>query len=412
MYKSYFIANDFKLKEFLIKPILKKLSKAWLAKKSPKFRRSLYETIDFNTKIVGIKGARGSGKTTILHQWAKNSNYKPSQILYISCDSPVMAGENLFEIATTFEQYGGKLLLIDEIHKVDSFGAHIKSMYDFLSIQVVFTGSSAIILSHETNDLSRRATIHYLSSMSLREFISLKENITFSSYSLKELLENHEDIVSEIVEKIKPLQHYTEYVEYGAYPFFEESIKDYPLRLYEVINTTIESDLSTIFNIDASKQQVLKRVLNMLCITSPYEINKSKLSHDTNISWATLSKYLKYMDQGDLINLVDAPPNHKRMNKANKMLLANPNLFSVLCSNPNIGSIRESYFVSQLKHLYNVHYYDEGDFIVDEKYVFEIGGASKGDKQIKDVENGFVVRDDIESGYDNVIPLWLFGFLS
>ena len=182
-------------------------------------------------------------------------------------------------------------------------------------------------------------------------------------------------------------------------------------RLLDVINVTIESDLSAIFNIDSSKQNVLKRVLSMLCSTTPYEISKAKLSKDTNISWATLSKYLTYMKQGDLINLIEAPSNHKRLNKANKMLLNNPNLFYVLCSEPNIGSVRESYFVSQLNYKHNIFYYDKGDFLVDDKYVFEIGGASKGDKQIKDIKNSFVVRDDIETGYDNVIPLWLFGFI-
>ena len=394
-----------------MKPILKKLSKTWLAKKTSNFKRTLFYSIDFNTKIIGIKGARGSGKTTILHQYAKSSNYKASQILYVSCDSPVMAGVNLFELATNFEQYGGKLLLIDEIHKSDDFSSHIKSMYDFLDIQVIFSGSSAIILNHHSADLSRRATMHYLPPMSLREFIALKENIHIKSYTLEQIIKNHEDISFEILEKIKPLQHYASYIEHGAYPFFKESLVDYPTRLLDVINITIESDLSAIFNIDASKQTILKRVLGMLCSTSPYEISKSKLSKDTETSWATLSKYLTYMQQGDLINLIDAPTKHKKLNKASKMLLSNPNLFYVLCAIPNIGSVRESYFVSQLKHLHNIKYHDSGDFICNETYVFEIGGVSKGDKQIKEIKNSFVVRDDIETGYNNIIPLWLFGFL-
>jgi len=394
-----------------MKPIIKRLSKIWLSKKVSNFHRSLYNKIDFNTKIIGIKGARGSGKTTLIHQYAKNSKYKASQILYLSCDSPVMAGEDLFKIATEFEQYGGKLLLIDEIHKSINFSSHIKAMYDFLNIQIIFTGSSAIILDHESGDLSRRATIHYLPPMSLREYITLKENIKLSSYTLNDIIDNHEDISFEILEKIKPLEQYSKYIKYGTYPFFKESISDYPLRLLDIINITIESDLASIFNIDTSKQNVLKRVLSMLCSTSPYEISKSKLSKDTDISWATLSKYLIYMEQGDLINLIAAPDNHKKLNKASKMLLNNPNLFYVLCSEPNIGSIRESYFVSQLNHLHKIYYNDVGDFLIDNKYTFEIGGASKGDKQIKNANDAFIIRDDIETGYNNIIPLWLFGFL-
>ena len=394
-----------------MKPILQKLSKQWLSKRTSNFYRSLYNNIDFSTRIIGIKGSRGSGKTTILHQYAKKSKFKPSQILYVSCDSPVMAGENLFDIATKFEQYGGKLLLIDEIHKSSDFAMHIKSMYDFLTIQVIFTGSSAIILNHESADLSRRASIHYLPSMSLREFISLKEKIELPFYSLEDIVNNHENISYEILERIKPLEHYSNYIKYGAYPFFNESITDYPMRLLEVINITIESDLAKIFNIDNEKQSVLKRVLGMLCSTSPYEISKSKLSTDTQISWSTLSKYLSYMKEGDLIHLIEAPQTHKRINKAQKMLLNNPNLFYVLCANPNVGSVRESFFISQLNHTNSIHYYDKGDFIINEKYIFEIGGASKGDKQLENAENSFVVRDEIETGYSNIIPLWLFGFL-
>jgi len=394
-----------------MKPILKKLSKAWLSKKAYSFHRSLYAKIDFNAKIIGIKGARGSGKTTLLHQHAKATGYKPSQILYVSCDSPVMAGVDLFELATEFEQYGGKLLLIDEIHKSEDFSSRIKAMYDFLDIHVVFTGSSAIILNHESGDLSRRATMHYLPPMSLREFIALKANIELPSYTLEDLVQNHEDISCEILEKLKPLEYYANYIQYGAYPFFKESITDYPIRLLDVINLTIESDLSAIFNIDSSKQKVLKKVLGMLCSTTPYEISKSKLSKDTDISWATLSKYLNFMHEGDLINLIESQNSHKKLNKPVKMLLSNPNLFYALCTNPDKGSVRESYFSSQLNHISTLYYHDKGDFIVNDKYIFEIGGKSKGNKQIKNEANSFVVRDDIETGYSNVIPLWLFGFL-
>ncbi len=395
----------------MMKPILLKLSKQWLSKRVSTFYRTLYHKIDFNAQIIGIKGSRGSGKTTLLHQYAKNSKFKPSQILYLSCDSPVMAGEDLFEIATDFEKYGGRLILIDEIHKAPDFAAHIKSMYDFLKLQVIFTGSSAMIINHESGDLSRRASMHYLPSMSLREFIALKEKIVLPVFTLEQIMEEHENISFEILEQLKPLEHYSHYLQYGAYPFFKESITDYPMRLLEVINITIESDLAKIFNIDNEKQSVLKRILGMLCATSPYEISKSKLSKDTDIAWATLSKYLSYMAEGDLLHLVEAPQNQKRLNKAQKMLLNNPNLFYVLCANPNIGSVRESFFVSQLSSIHTVHYHDKGDFIVDDSYVFEIGGPSKGDAQISDVANSFVVRDEIETGYANVIPLWLFGFL-
>jgi|APSaa5957512576_1039674.scaffolds.fasta_scaffold32765_1 hypothetical protein len=394
-----------------MKQILKQLSKAWLAKKTPNFRRNLYDKIDFGVRLIGIKGGRGAGKTTLLQQYAKNSKYKPSQTLYLSCDAPMMEDEVLFEVATEFEQFGGKLLLIDEIHKVDNFSAQIKAIYDFLALKVIFTGSSAMILNHESADLSRRATIHSLPPLSLREFVALKSGILLPGYPLEELVKNHEDISFEVLEKIKPLEQFSLYQKYGAYPFFKESIADYPSRLLDVINLTIESDLSYIFNVDALKQNSLKRLLNLLCSAPPYEISKSKLSKDIEISWVTLSKYLHYMEEGGLVNVIAYQATQKRLNKPPKILLNNPNLFHVLCANPNSGSVRESYFISQLAHHHTIHAHHSGDFMVDNRFLFEIGGRSKGDKQVKAFENSFVVRDDIETGYNNVIPLWLFGFV-
>jgi len=394
-----------------MKPILKKLSKSWLSKKSSKFHRSLFEKIDFDTQLIGIKGARGSGKTTLLHQAAKASAHKASQILYISCDTAAMAGEDLFEIATEFAQFGGKLLLVDEIHKMNDFSTHLKSIYDFLDIQLIFSGSSAILLEHNKGDLSRRATIFTLPVLSFREFIALKNGLEFKSYPLEELLENHEDIAFEIMQEVKPLELFSYYKEYGAYPFFKESVSDYTMRLQEVINTTIESDLTYIFKIDALKQNTLKKILSLLCTLTPYEINKSKLSNDANISWATLSKYLTYMQKGALLELITYQNKQNQLNKAPKILLSNPNLFTVLCANADKGSLRESFFVSQLVSKHTIYNALSGDFVVDEKYTIEIGGKSKDNKQIQGLKQAYIAMDDIESGYDNVIPLWLFGFL-
>ncbi len=392
-------------------PILSKLSKRFLSTKSSSFKRFLYDEVDFSASVIGIKGGRGAGKTTLLHQYAKNCKYKSSQILYISCDHPAMINQNLYEIADEFLAYGGRLLILDEIHKVDNFASHIKAMYDFTDLQILFSGSSAMKIEHNIGDLSRRALIYDMPVLSFREFLALKNIAHFPKYELDDILDNHEDIAIEIAQTIKPLEWFKEYLEYGAYPFFKEGITSYNNRLLEVVNTTIDSDLASIFSINSDKLDTLKKVLYMLCTTTPYEINKSKLSAQAGVAWATLSKYLEYMAKGSLIHLIRGSKGHKTLQLPNKILLNNPNLFGILCAKPDRGALRESFFVSQLQTKHQLHYHYQGDFILDDKVVIEVGGKSKDNKQIEGLDNAYLALDDIEFGYHNAIPLWLFGFL-
>jgi predicted AAA+ superfamily ATPase len=322
-----------------------------------------------------------------------------------------MVNQKLYEIADEFYSFGGKLLILDEIHKIKDFASNLKAMYDFTDLQVLFSGSSAMQIEHESIDLSRRALIYNMPPLSFREFLNLSNIENFDKVSLNDILSNHEDITVDITSRIKPLEHFSDYLTYGAYPFFKEGIRSYDNRLLEIVNTTIDSDLSMIFNINSDKLEILKKVLYMLCTTSPLEINKLKLSSATRISWATLSKYLDYMQKGSLVHIVRGSKGFNSLKKQNKLLLNNPNLFQILCANPDIGSLRESFFVSQLKQHHQVHYYDKGDFLVDEKVVIEIGGKSKDKKQIKNETNAYLAIDDIEFGMGNKIPLWLFGFL-
>ena len=392
-------------------PILSKLSKRFLSKKPASFKRFLYEKIDLNAKLIGIVGGRGSGKTTLMHQIAKASKFKPSQILYISCDHPAIINENLYEIADEFYIRGGKLLLLDEIHKIKDFATHLKAIYDFSDLKVIFSGSSAMSIKNEIADLSRRALIYDMPPLSFREYLALSNIAHLKAYKLEDILTSHEDIVVDILEEIKPLEHFENYLAYGAYPFFKEGINSYNDRLLKVINTTIDSDLATIFSINYDKLDALKKVLYMLCSTSPYELNKSKLSGSVGISWSTLSKYLEYMQKGALLNIIRGSKGYKSIQSQNKILLNNPNLFNVLCAKPDIGAIRESFFVSQILLNHQIHYHTKGDFLIEEKIVIEVGGKSKDAKQIKDINSAYLAIDDIESGYDNAIPLWLFGFL-
>jgi len=392
-------------------PILQKISAQILARETPIYKRWLYDKIDFESKLIGIKGPRGSGKSTMLLQYAKTKNLPASKMLFLNCDHPAMVGVSLYDVAEYFYARGGELLLINEIHKSRNFSQALKAIYDIFDLQIIFSGSSALEIEHASGDLSRRAVVHDLGVLSFREFVELQTGETFASYALDAMVDNHFDITSEIMTRIKPLEQFNNYLEYGCYPFYHESLIDYPQKLLGVMNVTIDSDLSAIYTIDRSKLDKLKKIMYMLCVTKPYDLNVKKLSSAVETSWSTLSKYLERMDAASLIHIVRHGKGMRAVNKPDKLLLNNPNLFSILCASPNIGSVRESFFVSQVGLKHQIHYHDEGDFIVNDDKVFEIGGASKSASQLKRNPVGYVVSDNIEVGFDNKIPLWLFGFL-
>lgn len=389
---------------------LQKISAQILSRDVPRYKRYLYHQVDFNARLLGIKGARGAGKSTILLQYAKSLNLAATQVLYVSCDHPAMVGVSLYDLAEAFYARGGRLLLVDEIHKADNFSQELKAIYDVFDLQLLFSGSSALQIEHASADLSRRAVVHRLGVLSLREFCELELGHTLPSFSLAEVLTSHEDIAAQLLQYFRPLEQFAKYLRYGCYPFYQESLADYPSKLLEVVNLTIDSDLSRIYRIDPTKLDKLKKILYMLCSTHPYELNVSKLSAAAGVSWPTLQKYLQQMDAGSLIHVVRGGVGMRAVNKPDKLLLDNPNLFQVLCGGSNLGSVRESFFVSQLGLKHQVHYHDRGDFVVDDKWAFEVGGAGKTAAQLQDGK-GFVAADDIEVGFGNKIPLWLFGFL-
>lgn len=395
----------------MLPDIIRQASVFVLARKQPNYCRFLHKEIDFNERLLGIKGARGSGKTTIMLQHVATCGLPKEKILYAACDHPAMAGVDLYQMAQTFFQEGGKLLLIDEIHKAKDFGPALKAIRDTFDIHVIFSGSSALRIDHELGDLSRRSPVYSLPVLSFREFIEIETNLDFPSFTLEEITENHQAISAKLCSRIRPIEYFKKYLQYGAYPFFRESRQSYEQKLLEVVNVTIDSDLCGLFNIEPIKVDKLKKILYMLCSTPPVELNKSKLSNAVGTSWPTLAKYLERMQAGGLLYQVRAGSGMRTVNRPDKLLLNNPNLFHALCANPNIGSIRETFFVSQLSHNHQVHYHNQGDFIVDDQFVFEIGGAGKTGKQLDGLKNGYVVADDIETGTPSKIPLWVFGML-
>lgn len=388
---------------------LYEFSALYFALPTPTFKRYLYETIDFNAKMIGILGQRGVGKTTLIRQIAQNYDLPASKMLYISADNIL---HSLVDIAKAFSAYGGKLLIIDEIHKAVHFAQELKTIYDFLDIRVIFSGSSALEIEHSKVDLSRRVLFYELHALSFREFLAIKFDIARAPIRLPDLLQNHVEIASDITKQFKPLEYFKLYEQFGAYPFFTEGEKSYPLRLNEIINIILDSELATIYNVDSDKIHTIRKLLHLLCSSVPVELNIQNLASSAGISRNTLYSYLYYLQKSNLIEIIGGNfANKKLLYKPDKIYLENINLYNVLCSNQNRGSLRESFFVSQMKIGHTIKYVQEGNFEVDDTYTFEIGGKNKEFNQIKYLPDSFVVADELEVGFGHKIPLWLFGML-
>ncbi len=385
------------------------LSNLYFSLPTPSFKRYLFHKIDLQSKLIGILGQRGVGKTILLRQIAQSLEIPISKMLYISADNVI---ECLSEIAIDFSALGGKLLIIDEIHKASNFAQELKIIYDFVDIKVIFSGSSALEIENSKVDLSRRALFYHLHSLSFREFLSIKFQKEFPIYSLDNILTNHIDIAMEFKKEFKPLEYFKYYKEYGSYPFFTEGEMGYNLRLNEIINIILDSEVATIYNVDSHKISTIRKLLYLLCFSHPFELNIQNISASAEISRNTLYSYLYYLQKANLLEIVGGNfKNKKLLNKPDKIYLENINLYNILYNEQNIGSVRESFFVSQLKINHSIKYSNIGDFSIDDKIIVEIGGKNKSFKQIKDIPNSYVIADDVEIGNGNKVPLWLFGFL-
>ena len=375
-------------------------------------KRYFYDKIDHKDKLIGIIGARGVGKTTYILHWLKNSKLPLSKKLYLSADSINLSESSLVDIAKTFSAKGGEILAIDEIHKYKNFEIELKQIYDMLPLKVIFSGSSAIELEHAKADLSRRAVIYRIEGLSFREFLEFKKGIELPSYSLDEILNRHSEIAFEIISQIKPLEFWDEYLEYGYYPFYFENPKRYSIKLNETINTAIEVDIPSIFKIKYEYIINLKKLVKLVCASEPFTLNIKELSSKIGIDRDTLYLYFEYLHRGKIFNIIRSKAKGDNIfSKPEKIYLNNPNLNHSYCNQASIGMIRETIFCTFLSTNHTLSIPKKGDFLIDEKYLFEVGGKSKGFKQIKDMPNSFVVADNIEVGYKNKIPLWLMGFL-
>ncbi len=392
---------------------LLEISSQKIATVDKNFKRYMHKTFDMKDRLIGIIGARGVGKTTFILQYLNELELSYEKKLYFSADHFLVLNHSLYEIAEEFYKMGGKILAIDEIHKYHNFEIELKSIYDtFEDLKVIFSGSSALKLETAKVDLSRRAVLYRVKGMSFREFLEFETKESLSFYSFEEILINHTQITTSLIKRFKPFEYFEKYLKYGYYPFYKENINTYPQKLLETINIVLESDLPLVFNVEPKNIFKLKKLLSLLCMSKPYELNISKLSQKIEINRNTLYSYLHYLESGSLIVMIkQISKGDGILIKPEKLYLNNTNLNSTYCQMSDKGTLREQFFVNQLLNLHKVNYSKIGDFLVDEKYIIEIDGKNRSFSQIKDIPNSFVVSDDIEIGFGNKVPLWLFGFL-
>ena len=335
-------------------------------------------------------------------------------VLYVSLDDIYFSDNKLIDFAQQFARQGGTRLFLDEVHKYPNWSQEIKNIYDDLpELKVVFTGSSLLEIINARADLSRRAVSYKMQGLSYREYLGLQLALNFPVFSLEEILNRTAEIAELINGRIKPLQHFSHYLTGGYYPFFRENDQLYHMRVGEVVNMIIEMELTLLRGVDVAYTSRLKQLLLVIAQSAPFIPNITKLSERIGINRTTLIAYLNYLQEAGITrNLYKDAHGISRLQKPEKIFLENSNLASTFSYvPPNIGNVRETFFANQTGYGHQLTFPDKGDFLVDGKYLFEIGGKQKSNRQISGIDHGFIAADEIEFGFDNKIPLWLFGFL-
>lgn len=368
------------------------------------FIRYRYDEINWSARMFGLVGPRGVGKTTMFLQYIKQ-NLNRRDTLYVSADNLYFADNSLVALADKFSKQGGKHLFIDEIHKYKDWSRELKQLYDtYPDMQIAFTGSSILDIYKGTADLSRRAPIYEMQGLSFREYLGMFHHISAPAYSLEDILQHKVEIPG--VEH--PLPLFADYLKRGYYPFGMDI--DFDMELEQVINQTMEIDIPQYAEMNVSTGRKLKQLLVIIARSVPFKPVMQKLADMIGVSRNYLNDYLLYIEKSGMIGQVrDATGCIRGLGKVDKVYLDNTNLiYSLGRENMNVGNLRETFFYNQMRVRQDVITSKIFDFQIGDR-TFEIGGKNKGQKQITDAREGYVVKDDIETGYGNVIPLWNFG---
>lgn len=371
------------------------------------FVRFLHDRINWQSRLIAILGARGTGKSTLILQHIRMME-KADETLYVLADDFYFATHRLYDLASDFARHGGKALFIDEIHKYKGWSVEIKNIYDKIpDLRVVYSGSSILDLEKGGADLSRRKVEYHLPGLSFREYVNLSQGCSLPAYSLDEILQGKVDYPSNLE---KPLKLFRQYISEGYYPFFLEG--DYRQRLQGVLKQIVDEDIPNYAEMAYTSRAKLRKLLYVLAQSVPFKPNYSKLEKDLGISRNVLPDYIEFLEKaGLLLTLREKTTGMKILEKVEKIYLQNPNLAYALSETlPDIGNMRENIFLAWVKPFLKVEASPVSDFEIGGR-TFEIGGRNKGNRQLQHADEGYVVKDDMEFAFRNAIPLWHFGFL-
>lgn len=378
------------------------------------FKRYLYDFIKWDNRLIGVKGARGTGKTTLLLQWIKNQNLPTEKAAYFSLDDLYFTTHSLKDTVSQFYKNGGIILVLDEVHKYKNWSLEIKNCYDFYpDLKIIFTGSSIIDIAKQEGDLSRRALLYELVGLSFREYLVMLNSINLPTFTLDDLLFNSSEVKKKIPADFRPLNYFSSYLNFGYYPFGIADTSSVHQRINQLVRTIVEIDMAELKDFDIRNAKKLLQLIYVIAQQVPFKPNISNLAIKTGIHRNSLNNYLYYLEQAKIISLLFPAGNSiATLQKPEKIVLNNTTLLNALAEEKSItGTARETFFVSQLSTFHKVQLPKQGDFIIDDKYTFEVGGKSKGQKQIEGIENAWIVKDDIELPMLKTIPLWMFGLL-
>lgn len=378
------------------------------------FQRYLICEIDWKNRLIGIKGARGTGKTTLLLQWLKQQNLPSIKAAYFSLDELYFLEHSLVDTATEYYKQGGKTLLLDEVHKYPQWAREIKIVYDkYPDIQIVFTGSSILDIARQAGDLSRRALMYELNGLSYREYLLMNKLIDQKPFVLEEMITKPGSVRKRFPESFRPYEYFDAYLKFGYYPFYREDESGYHQRLQQLIRQIVESDMAELKGFDIRNARKILQLLYIIAQQVPFKPNIQKLAEKSQIHRNSVSNYLYFLEEARLIKLVHtAGISIALLQKPEKLFLNNTNLlFALNPGMPETGTLRETFFLNQVMVKHSVSQPDKGDFLLDGKYVFEVGGRKKTSKQISGTLDAYLVKDELEYPVGNAFPLWIFGFL-
>jgi uncharacterized protein len=372
-------------------------------------RRELIDEIDWNHRLIGIKGFRGVGKTSFLIDCLREKFPDTKESLYINLNSFYFTRRKIFGFADEFYKRGGKVLFIDQIHKYPDWAEELRECYDKLSgLNIIFSASPVLRVIEGNDYLKDIAKIYHLPGLSFREFLNFRTNNNFRHYTLEEIIDNHIAIANGIIEKVKPLAHLDDYLQYGYYPYFLDRQTYYSDDLLKHINLALEIDVTYLNQIDLKYLPKLRKLLYVIAKEVPFTPNVSKLSNEIDMSRATVMNYLRYLKNARLINLLYSNGDEDQQKKPTKIYLHNTNiLHAVVPENNDNATYRQTFFYNQVSYRNEIKGIEGFDFKVNNKYCFTVGG-----KYVEPTNSiGYVASDRIETGEERKIPLWLFGFL-